>query len=1259
MLEYLRRRSTPPSTLIEIITDVRSRWRLKLALRGVVRVTAVVAGLVLLAAYGMEWARFSSTSVLAARVGLLAAFAVAAYVWLVKPLQRKVTDEQVALYLEEHEPSLQATLVSAVEASQQGRPASAALVQRVVEQAVEKCASVNATRTVEARPLRRYGVTLAAVAVAALLAVLVGPAFIRQALSAMFLVTRIEAAVPYRIDVTPGTLTVPKGADQTITARLFGFEAEDPVVMVKRTPQGEFEALPLVLNQKGEFEGMIFDVTAALDYYVEADGVKSQTFALKVVDVPYVQTLQLEYHFPAYTGLEPQKIEDGGDIAVTRGTEVRLRIVPTMKVPGGRLAIDEKTTVALALQADGSLTGRFVASADGFYRVELQVPSGDYVIGSPQYTIDVLDDQAPTISFVRPGRDTQVSAIEEVFVEARAQDDFGVRDLELVYSVNGGPEKTVKLFEGRQRLPEVMAGHTFYLEELGVAAGDSVSYYARAMDNDGVSGAKRATSDLYFLRIRPFSKDFRQAQSQGGGGGGGGGGGNQVGQLSEQQRQVISATFNVQRDRKTFTADKLRQNSNIVSLSQSRLREQVEGLLTRMNSQLVQRDPAFQKIAELLPQAVTAMKEAEAKLAAAAPDQALPAENKALQFLQKAEEEYELQVSAGQQGGGGGGGGGSQMQQELAELFEQDAEKLASRYETASQASEQQGDREVDELLEKLKELARRQEQEAERQRSRALQGQSGSGGSSGAQQRALAEQVEEAARRLERLAREEQRQDLAESARQMRDAAEAMRRAAAGGQGQGASQAQAALERLRETERRLRGAQSDRAERDIAEAKQQADDLARQQAEIAGLAQQLPTTAGPARTQQGRQINEKKDALEAKLGELEARLDRASRDASAEERAASRRLSEAAGAIRDNRLRDRVRYSRVTNRAVPQAAVASAEGEIAAGIDEVRRKLDDASAAIGQNPTGDKQEQALDRARRLARAAESLQARTRERAEDQARRGQQGQGQGDEQGRGGEQGQSGGQGDQDDQQGQGRDGRGQQTRDGQRGQGQGQGQRGQNSQQGQQGQRGQQGQAGQSGQNGQQGQGGQGGQGQQGQSGQSAQGGGQGQGNADQGQAGQQAGDQGGGGRNGGFATGGVDRGGAWNGEAAWGGWWNGGRLTQEDIRQLRGEARQFSNDARELRGLLRGENIDPKELDQLMGAIRQLEDDRTYQNVAELARLQSFVAEGLKRFEFGLRRKVDADANAAALTGTDAVPPEFRALVEQYYRSLSRSPR
>src|SRR4029079_7538681 len=135
-------------------------------------------------------------------------------------------------------------------------------------------------------------------------------------------------------------------------------------------------------------------------------------------------------------------------------------------------------------------------------------------------------------------------------------DDFGVKQLDLIYSVNGGAEKAVSLYgKGAQPLPPVSAGHTVYLEESGVKPGDFVSYYAKAYDTDTVTGPKSTSSDIYFVKIMPFNQNFRQAQSQGGGGGGGGGRQNQAGALSEQERQIISATFNVERDRTKTAAD--------------------------------------------------------------------------------------------------------------------------------------------------------------------------------------------------------------------------------------------------------------------------------------------------------------------------------------------------------------------------------------------------------------------------------------------------------------------------------------------------------------------------------------------------------------------------------------------------------------------------------------------------------------------------------------------------------------------------------
>ena len=106
-----------------------------------------------------------------------------------------------------------------------------------------------------------------------------------------------------------------------------------------------------------------------------------------------------------------------------------------------------------------------------------------------------------------------------------------------------------------------------------------------------------------------------------------------------------------------------------------------------------------------------------------------------------------------------------------------------------------------------------------------------------------------------------------------------------------------------------------------------------------------------------------------------------------------------------------------------------------------------------------------------------------------------------------------------------------------------------------------------------------------------------------------------------------------------------------------MRGEIQQWTGEAQDLRRLLNAENIDPRELDEILRSLRQLDDPRVYQNVSELARLQTQVAEDLKRFEFGLRRRVDADGNTVALSGTEEMPEEFRKLVEQYFRSLARS--
>ena len=110
--------------------------------------------------------------------------------------------------------------------------------------------------------------------------------------------------------------------------------------------------------------------------------------------------------------------------------------------------------------------------------------------------------------------------------------------------------------------------------------------------------------------------------------------------------------------------------------------------------------------------------------------------------------------------------------------------------------------------------------------------------------------------------------------------------------------------------------------------------------------------------------------------------------------------------------------------------------------------------------------------------------------------------------------------------------------------------------------------------------------------------------------------------------------------------------------MRQFRGEVQRWTREAEQLRRMLQGEKIDPKEIDEMLRNLRQLNDDRVYKDVEELARLQAQVTDSAKRVEYDLRRKVEGADAQLLLSGSDEVPEKFRKSVEQYYRSLSKAP-
>lgn len=781
-------------TLSDVIQRVRTRWRIRVALHGLTIVAGAAIVLLIGSAWLMNALHFGTGVIVALRVIVYAAVIALAIRYLVRPLRRTTTDAQVALYLEEHSAKLDAVVVSAVDATTHEVPAfvrSPYLVSRVVDAAVKKVRAMGSGAGIETRSITTSLATLAGMAAAVVLLMMFGPEFMRTGAHLLAAPTS-SAHTKVFIGITPGDAKVARGGDQAIRAQLHGFSAGSAELVIQRGA-GAWERIPMTaLRDSGAFTIRLFDLRERTSYYVESEGIRSPTYHLDIVELPYVKNLALELRYPSYTGLPAKTIAKGGDIAVLRGTTVLVRASTTLPVTQAWIVVDGKPKIPMTRNADGTWSGAMTVTNNGFYKIELAAPNGDAIPGSLNYTIDMLEDAAPTITFLKPGRDVGVDSLAEVFSQVEATDDYGVAHLDLHYSVNGGAEQTVSLQDGAPRT-DIVAGYTFFLKSLNLKPGDVISYYAQATDNDTPQGGQVTKTDIYFVTVKPHYKYEKGKKGQG-----------QQGQqdqmnpgeLVRKQRQIVAGTFKVDRDRARIAPQTLSENITTLSLSQNQLRNQVEQIGAKLMSRgLAAGDTMFQMILDEINGAATEMKSAENSLATQNIHPALGPEQRALQHLQRAESfNRTRQIQQAQGSQDQDQDQDEDMSKELANLFNLDTAQLGKQVEM-----QQRTPKKVDELAQKLKELADRLQREREMQeqaQKRAQQQgqpkpQSGDGGEN---QRQIAKDAEQFAKQLEQMAQQmgqqtgqggqfsaENEKALRAAAQQLRSAAQDMRRAATG----------------------------------------------------------------------------------------------------------------------------------------------------------------------------------------------------------------------------------------------------------------------------------------------------------------------------------------------------------------------------------------------------------------------------------------------------------------------------------------------
>lgn len=742
------------------LDDLRRRLRSLFLARAaaVGAVTTLVVTVV--AVWLLNQRGFPSGAVLAARSILIAALLAAGVTLLWLPL-RRLRVRKGATELERRLPSQQGRVETYLDATRRcGSEVDLPLLDLLAEDALRRAEASPPESVVSSRAIRT-GATVALAAFGVLLLVLgLGPSYwgfgSRHVLLGLPLPSQYLAA--RRIEVQPGDVTVRRNQDLPIRASLHGMSADEAIVHVRFGESTDWESAPMQAARTGGFEFTLYALREPLSYYVTSGGARSAVHRVEVVDLPRIERMRLTYVYPEWTGLQPTVDESSRDIRAVAGTRVELEIQTSAPLDSPTLVVNGTQS---GLRSQGTLTtGSFVLNEPGRYHVGAKV-GGQLAPLTDEHDITLIADRKPTVEVVHPGRDWHASRIEEVPVRIRAGDDFQVQALELRYSINGGQWHSLPL-DARSR--QVSTEALLRLEDLGtedpgsgpaaagrsagpgLQPGDIVSYYAVARDR-----GQEAQTDLYLIQVQPFDRRFMQSQAAGGGQGGMD---DQPGSISDRQREILLATWNLQRSRDepgSRGAQRLQDNARMLSELQSTLAEQASTLVTRARARLLATaDEQIRAFVENLELAAQAMQPAAKHLRALELRQAIPAEQKALQHLLRAEAIFtDIQVAFANNGGGGWQAG-----RDLADMFELEMDLEKNQYETESRVSMETPSRELEEAIRKLRELARRQERlarDASRQSPAALQEQRW-------RQEQLRREAEDLRRRLAELAQREAR---------------------------------------------------------------------------------------------------------------------------------------------------------------------------------------------------------------------------------------------------------------------------------------------------------------------------------------------------------------------------------------------------------------------------------------------------------------------------------------------------------------------
>jgi hypothetical protein len=333
------------------------------------------------------------------------------------------------------------------------------------------------------------------------------------------------------LEVKPGDVTLKVGSDLIVQATVSG-RPVSAVELHTRPAGGDADWTTLSFappdgkpadsrRLRGTLETTLQDCHDDLEYRVGAGPVESPVYHLTILRPLELKEVEAQVEPPAYTRRPAVTVKEG-NFKVIAGSRVRFHLTLDREPQTARLLLfptaaqaQPEHTPPVELQVQGNeLTGD-LASVEKELEYEIDAVAADGMrLEAIRFRIQVQPDRKPTVRFIKPQEQIEVTPTTEVHMKVEAGDDFGLSAVGIVYQVGNGPKQTLTLLRDPDKPASLKAEAVLPLEDHEVGFQDAITYYAFAEDNHP-DKPQRTTTELQFIDIRPFKRSYQLLQTGG------------------------------------------------------------------------------------------------------------------------------------------------------------------------------------------------------------------------------------------------------------------------------------------------------------------------------------------------------------------------------------------------------------------------------------------------------------------------------------------------------------------------------------------------------------------------------------------------------------------------------------------------------------------------------------------------------------------------------------------------------------------------